>query len=180
MCSDDAGASFGPFVALGAGAAGVNDPHLITGAFGHGAKKNELAAVWYGTPAGSGSQVFFALSKDAGKTFGTATSLPVYTLPDSTPTDDYAPDVMFDDAGVIWVAYVASDGGQNQRLVVDKSCDDGATWSGAVLVNGTEMGPMIDSQGFPGLYQAKGKVGVLGMAPTPDGAFAFKTTSLVP
>jgi hypothetical protein len=182
MCSDDAGKSFGTPLGL-TGATGVTDPHLITGAFGHGAKKSELAAVWYGIgPApGAVANVWFALSKDGGSSFGPASAIPSYAL-SGMPLDADVPDVMFDDAGVIWVVYAANDNSGKGRIIVDKSCDDGVTWSGAVLANGVEVDPeaMIDTQLFPGLYQAKGKIGFLGMAPLETGDFTFEVTALLP
>ena len=56
----------------------------------------------------------------------------------STGAPALNPSVLYDGAGILWIAYRVYDGGNADRIVVDKSCDGGTTWSGAVLVNGTE------------------------------------------
>jgi len=48
------------------------------------------------------------------------------------------------------------DGLGANRLVVDKSCDAGATWSGAQLLNGPEP-DIQDDDGWPGLVVIDGK-----------------------
>lgn len=50
-------------------------------------------------------------------------------------------------SGILWIAYRAYDGSSNDRIVVDKSCDGGKTWSGAVLVNAPE--PPTTNMRFP-------------------------------
>jgi hypothetical protein len=57
--------------------------------------------------------------------------------------------LVYDATGILWVAYRIDDGDVSDRVVVDKSCDGGATWSGSVLVNGTEQ-QIIDAT-FPNM-----------------------------
>jgi hypothetical protein len=58
-------------------------------------------------------------------------------------------DVRFDDAGNLWLAYETLDSQDLKAIAVDKSCDQGKTWSGGVFANAYNGGvkPAI----FPGL-----------------------------
>jgi hypothetical protein len=106
-----------------------------TGAIG---PNGTVAVAWAsGDNAASGS--FIALSSDGGKTFGAPASLPAYVFPgNSSGSPGPYLDLQFDSSGILWLTYRPYDGNGTTRVVVDKSCDGGKTWSGAVLVNGPE------------------------------------------
>ena len=64
------------------------------------------------------------------------------------------PTIAYDASGILWIAYRAYDGGFQDRIVVDKSCDGGMTWSGPVLVTGPEAS--ITDMKFPTLLTTPG------------------------
>jgi hypothetical protein len=151
QCSSDLGKTFtAPLAVTKAG--GTTNPHVSAGAIG---PSGEIALVWHAEMDAAGT-LLIATSTD-GKTFTGPTGIPLYTIPDSTLTGGDS-DVAFDEAGVLWVAYYAYDGGFADRIVVDKSCDGGKTWSGPVLVNGPEGS--IAGASFPGLVVTKSAVSV--------------------
>jgi hypothetical protein len=92
----------------------------------------------------TGKHLLIATSTDGGRTFGPPSMVPLYQSPDGTD-EPFNPSVAYDAAGVLWISYVEDLFGLH--LVVDKSCDNGHTWSGSVLVNGPE-GSTADMQ-FP-------------------------------
>ena len=84
-------------------------------------------------PAASGT---VATSRDGGATYSTPAVIPTYVAPDQTTSAPVVnPAIAYDAAGILWIAYRPDDGGSQYRVVVDKSCDDGATWSGPVLLS---------------------------------------------
>jgi hypothetical protein len=104
------------------------------GAFGPG---GAAAILW--TNGITVGQLLIATSHDGAASFGTPVVIPTYQLPGGAgAAPPQNPSVMYDADGVLWVSYVAYDGGTHTRVIVDKSCDGGRTWSGAVLVNGPE------------------------------------------
>jgi len=106
--------------------------------------------------------------------------VPTYVIPGGTTgAPAVNPTVQFDAAGILWLAYRVDDGDVSNRIVVDKSCDGGHTWSGAVLVNGTEQqiaDATFDNMKWPVLIgstgeaprlaaTAAGEVDVFGLTP---------------
>ena len=158
QCSPDLGASFGSPVAASPtypyGGPGISHP---TGTFG---PNGEIAIAWHGFPAepiNGVNVVGVAVSTDGGKMF-TNVSAPVYQEM-ATSFSSSVVDLRFDDAGVLWLAYGVYDGGFNDRIVIDKTCDLGKTWSGAIVVNALADGS-IENATRPSLVPTKGRVAV--------------------
>ncbi len=136
QCSDDLGKTFSAPIALDTAAPGLYHSHA-TGAFGQG---GDAAIAWASSADDTNlsSDIYVALSSDHGHTFGPATRIASYAVPGATgPTSMINPSLMYDAAGILWLGYRVGDG-QIDRIIIDKSCDGGTTWSGPVLVNGTE------------------------------------------
>lgn len=93
------------------------------------------AVVW-----SAGGELTIATSADGGATFGAPAVVPAYVLPSKTDAGATSaapatsPALGYDEANILWLAYSS----EGQRVVVDKTCDHGKTWSGATLVNGPE------------------------------------------
>jgi hypothetical protein len=158
QCSTDQGKTFSDPVAASPTYA-YDGPHIShpTGTFG---PKGEIAIGWHGyqsEPVGGVNVVGVAVSSDGGKTF-TNVSAPMYQEPPAGFSADVA-DVRFDDAGVLWLAYTVYDGGLSNRIAVDKSCDLGKTWSGALTINEAPDGT-VDHATLPSLVPTKGKIAV--------------------
>ena len=157
QCSDDLGKTFSPPITLDpATPNGAGHSHAV-GAFG----PNNSAAVAFVHQIGQQGFIFLATSTDGGVTFGAPTQVPTYSLPGTnTPGPAMNPTISYDAAGILWIAYRVDDGGVSDRIVVDKSCDGGHTWSGSVLVNGTEQ-QIIDAtfpnMKWPALFPTTGK-----------------------
>jgi hypothetical protein len=124
QCSPDGGLTFAQPVEIDPALGIDNQP---VGAFGPGG----LAAVaWVNViPSANDQQLYLAVSTNAGATFGA----PIFV---STPAIPYSPSVYVDASGIIWISYMVADGA-SYALMVDKSCDNGVTFSGAVEVKGT-------------------------------------------
>lgn len=152
QCSTDHGKTFSAPVAVTKAAHSL--PHLPSAAFG---PKGEIAVVWVADmdPAGS---LLFAVSAD-GVTFSEPSAIPLYPGPEGSTVTARAADIAFDDAGILWVTYSHGDGGLNDRIIVDKSCDGGKTWSGATLVNGPE-GSVAHAR-LPALVAVEGATSVV-------------------
>lgn len=137
-CSTDLGHTFSAAISLDPTSPYGVDHSQAVGALGpHGA----AAVAWVRSLDTTNQQahLFIATSTDGGATFGGATQVPTYVLPGQTADAGVLnPSVLYDADGILWIAYRVDDGGTADRIVVDKSCDGGMTWSGAVLVNGTE------------------------------------------
>jgi hypothetical protein len=157
QCSDDLGKTFSlPVMLDPATPNGAAHSHSV-GAFG----PNHTAAVAFVHQIGQQGFIFLATSTDGGQTFGAPAQVPTYSLPGTnTPGPAINPTISYDAAGVLWIAYRVDDGGVSDRIVVDKSCDGGHTWSGSVLVNGTEQ-QIIDAtfpnMKWPALFPTSGK-----------------------
>ena len=157
QCSDDLGKTFSlPVMLDPATPNGEIHSHSV-GAFG----PNNAAAVAFVHQVGQQGFVFVATSTDGGATFGAPTQVPTYSLPGTTaPGPALNVTLLYDASGVLWIAYRVDDGGFSDRVVVDKSCDGGLTWSGSVLVNGTEQ-QIIDAtfanMKWPALLATTGK-----------------------
>lgn len=135
MCSADNGKTFGSLITLNpADSANLHHAQAIA-AMGPNGK---IAVVWTdGLDAGMGMKI--ATSTNGGTSFGAPVAIPLFAAPGvQGPTPALTPSLAYDADGILWLAYAPYDGDVNDRIVVDKSCDDGATWSGAVLVNGPE------------------------------------------
>ena len=137
QCSSDAGHSFTPLRSLDPAAPAAMDHSLAVGAFG---PSHAAAIAWVNQVAdGGGAFLFLATSSDDGATWSAPAMVPTYVLPGTTTSAPVVnPALAYDATGVLWIAYRVDDGGLSDRIVVDKSCDGGSTWSGAVLVNGSE------------------------------------------
>jgi len=155
QCSKDAGAHFAApvDVALEDASAVLRQP---TPAFSPGGIL--AVAYWVDLQAsGAFSAVRLGISKDGGKTFAPATTVPTYQLPAAVglaakpgpPAPGWVGEVL-------WLGYPVADGAGPGRLVVDKSCDLGATWAGPVLLNGPEPNIAIDL-GPPGMLMVDGR-----------------------
>jgi hypothetical protein len=111
--------------------------HAISSPMGVLGPDHTAAILW--TNGITDGKLLIATSTDGGNTFGPPAAIPTYRLPGGlagAPAQN--PTVAYDAAGILWVAYVAYDGTTHDRVIVDKSCDGGETWSGPVLVNGPE------------------------------------------
>lgn len=138
QCSTDLGVTFSPAITLDPTAPLGTDHSQASGALGpHGA----AAVAWVRSLDTSNltAHLFIATSSDNGATFGAAAQVPTYVLPgDTVGAPALNASLMYDADGILWIAYRVDDGGLADRIIVDKSCDGGTTWSGPVLVNGTE------------------------------------------
>ena len=96
--------------------------------------------------ADAARHVTLALSHDGGQTFGTPFEPPFPANLDlgKFTGETWSPSLAFDAQGILWLGYYVNDGQFYDRIFVDKSCDHGTTWSGAVLVNGPVDSPAID------------------------------------
>jgi len=143
QCSDDGARTFSTPL--------VVDPaqpvdHAISSPVGAFGPNHAAAILW--TNGITDGKLLIAISSDGGATFGAPAAIPTYALPagaGQAPAQN--PSVAYDAAGILWVAYVAYDGVTHERVIVDKSCDGGETWSGPVLVNGPESS--ITDMRFP-------------------------------
>jgi hypothetical protein len=119
QCSNDAGKTYTQPLQLDANLGAANQP---SGAFGPGG----LAAVAWTHATNSSDQVLYlVVSTDGATTFGAPILVPTADLP-------YSPSVHIDAGGVIWISYMMWNPAGQPILYVDKSCDHGATFSGAV------------------------------------------------
>lgn len=136
QCSKDAGKTFSAPVLVGA-----PDPLLAVGAAPHLAfgPKNDVAVVY----ANNNGDGFVAWSHDFGASFGQPVKVPNYILPDGTASE-FEHGALAYQGDVLWVSHYAFDGGGQDRVVIDKTCDGGQSWSGSLLVNGAE-GKLMES-----------------------------------
>ncbi len=134
QCSNDAGTTFTQPLEIDPNLGVDNQP---SGAFGPGGM---AAVVWtHAITAANSQQLYLAVSADGGATFGAPILVRTTDLP-------YSPSVYVDTGGVIWISYMMSYGTGQYYLFVDKSCDHGATFSGAVQIQGsTTFGVMAGS-----------------------------------
>jgi hypothetical protein len=119
QCSNDAGKTYTQPLALDANLGNANQPN---GAFG---PAGLAAVVWTHAVAGV-QQLALTVSTNGGATFGAPIQVPTAVPP-------FSPSVYIDADGIIWISYLGDDG-TGAYLYVDKSCDGGATFSGAVLL----------------------------------------------
>jgi hypothetical protein len=129
QCSNDLGQAFSVPLVLDPPSPGGAASSSASGA----AKPTGGSGVIWTT--GLSGDLFVATSAD-GATFGAPVRVPVFTFPGQpAPAIALNPTLAYDFAGILWVAYHATDNGTQSAIVVDKSCDDGATWSGAVAAS---------------------------------------------
>lgn len=155
QCSDDAGHTFTDPVNLDPDRPKSIDHSSAIGAF---APDGTLVVLWTSSPDASNQKAlpYLAISKSGGKTFGAPVLVPTYLVPGTnTPVPVVNPAIAFDADGILWFAYRSSDGGPD-RILVDKSCDDTNTWSGAVLLNGPETMVMNTPMKWPALLMSTG------------------------
>jgi hypothetical protein len=72
-----------------------------------------------------------------GTGFSPLNPVPTYPAPEGTPEPVQNPALAFDENGLLWLAYRTASTG---TLAVDKSCDSGVTFSGAVVVDDGSAG----------------------------------------
>jgi hypothetical protein len=155
QCSDDAGRTFSDPVNLDADRAQSIDHSSAIGTF---AADGSVAILWVNSPDASNQKAlpYVAISKDGGKTFAAPVLVPTYLVPGAgTPVPVVNPAIAFDASGILWFAYRSNDGGPD-RILVDKSCDAGKTWSGAVLLNGPEATVASTPMKWPALLMSPG------------------------
>ena len=158
QCSPDQGLTFSvPAIASPTYASGNGSVSHPSGAIG---PKGEIAIRWHGFPTEmlAGVNVAgLAVSTDGVAAYKNV-SAPVYQEA-GTAFSASVGDVRFDDAGVLWIVYGVYDGGQHDRIVVDKSCDLGATWSGSLVINALADGT-IENATRASLVPTTGKTAV--------------------
>jgi hypothetical protein len=123
QCSQDSGATWSAVTVLGV--PDTDNSVTPTGALSPGGK---VAVSWVGripVDAGGGYATYVAVSSDGGKTFSVAPPYPNTVV--GYPTDQF---VAWENDTVLWLSQITTDNAKN--LYVDKTCDDGMTWSGAV------------------------------------------------
>jgi hypothetical protein len=150
-CSTDGGKTLGAPVDVDPPAQGVLFHHPI------GLFVNGMITIAYWAEVNGVGEIRVAQSKDGGKTFGKPATVPKYLIPHNDLANDAQYPAIAWDGGTLWLAYLVDDGAGPHRLVVDKSCDGGTTWSGAEVVNGE---PPVDDRAWPALFLADGKVAV--------------------
>jgi hypothetical protein len=151
QCSGDAGRTFSDPVNLDPTRAQTIDHSSAIGAF---APDGNVAVLWTNSPDATNQKAlpYVAVSNDGGRTFSAPALVPTYVVPGGgAPVPVVNPDVVFDASGILWLTYRSSDGGPD-RILVDKSCDEGKTWSGAVLVNGPESAVASNGMKWPALF----------------------------
>jgi len=94
-------------------------------------------AVLWATGDDSAGGDFLAISADGGKTFGAPITVPGFSVPSTNSNvTGGAPSMYYDDANVLWFVYSPYIGNGQEWLVVDKTCDEGQSFSGMVATNG--------------------------------------------
>lgn len=149
QCSDDLGKTFTAPLALDPkDDENSPEPAHPIGAIG---PNGEIAVVWYQdtSPGGDTSGVFLSRSTD-GKTFSAPVAVNQYVTPNKADHGTQA--AIRWEGSILWLTYLASDL-NTERLVIDKSCDGGVTWSGAQIAVGKE-GDELPHLAFPGLFAA--------------------------
>lgn len=127
QCSSDAGQTFSAPVELDPNT--TKPPSSAMGALG---PDGSSAVLWTtGDPPDGG---LYLATAAPGAAFGAPRLVPVYAGADGSPLTALNPVLGYDAAGVLWIAYRAENGENDSFLVVDKSCDGGSTWSGAVVL----------------------------------------------
>ena len=105
------------------------------------AVRGEFGVAWHdGRHGGNNAEIYFAVVLPSGAIRvgeRRITDAAGYSLRPSLVHDGSGYGLAWED-NRSWLAYHVYDGASHDRVVVDKSCDFGQTWSGAVLVNGPE------------------------------------------
>jgi hypothetical protein len=157
QCSPDLGATFTAPIALDPGdGAGAAEPHHPTGTIG---PNGEITIAWHQSTdaSGSGASVYFVQAAKGGASFSAPVAVSTYAVPAGTAHAQHA--ALAWEGGILWLAYAVGDG-VDTRLVIDKSCDGGTTWSGSQIAFGAEGAlPALD---LPGLFAA-GDAGAMRM-----------------
>jgi hypothetical protein len=123
QCSNTAGQSYTQPLEIDPTLGTDNQP---SGAFG---PKGLAAVVWtHAILSTNDQQLYLAVSADGGATFGSPILVPTAALP-------YSPSVYIDADGIIWISYMMAPN-STYAVYVDKTCDKGATFSGAVQLAG--------------------------------------------
>jgi hypothetical protein len=124
QCSSDSGATWTTPVKLTDNTIQNDVPVLAVSPAGY-------VAVVYQQNINSNAEAFIAISKDGGRTFHTV-QYPTASWQglDATGAGVELPAVRWETDEILW--FSASMGDNSDLLLVDKTCDDGASWSGAV------------------------------------------------
>jgi hypothetical protein len=125
QCSADSGGTWTAPVKVAAPAADEKIHPTIAVSPG-----GKIAVSWVDT-VGTAIDAFVTISTDGGKTFGMAVQVPALTVSDNFGVND--PVVAWESDDVLWVSESANVGNA-ETMFVDKTCDLGKTWSGAVKV----------------------------------------------
>ncbi len=128
QCSQDSGATWSAPLAI-ANPIGGNS-FYPTGAISPG---GNVAIAWLDNvnePGGATAEVFIAISSDKGKTFA-----PPVHHPTIGGDDTQLPVLGWENDSVLWLE--AQTGANNEYTFVDKTCDNGQSWSGAVALGET-------------------------------------------
>jgi hypothetical protein len=131
QCSHDDGSTWSAPAAAGTTGGAKSWP---TGAFSIGGK---VAIAWLEntTPGGANNSVVdVMISDDAGATFGAPKRYPFDPGALGDPGAYLANPVVAWEGGILWLSYTIN-GSDSPVIVVDKTCDEGVTWSGAVAVS---------------------------------------------
>jgi hypothetical protein len=167
QCSADSGATFStPPVLLDPGdidasRSNINTPHIPVGNFG---PNGAVAVTWFSDLPSNDRATFVATSADGGKTFGAPIQVNNYAAPMCSQAADGEHAHVLYEGSTLWLAYHAANAhcdAIGDRLIVDKSCDGGKTWSGTQLIDGDEATMMIDALGFPAFFLAPTGIKVL-------------------
>ncbi|MCA1829745.1 MAG: hypothetical protein ABR567_14135 [Myxococcales bacterium] len=131
QCSTDAGKTFSAGTSFG-GALALSSAIAPLGPNGAG------ALIWASTD--SSNTFYINTTTDRWQTpVNSFQRIPTYVPLAGASGPPINPTALYDSSGVLWLAYRTGDG---LRIVVDKSCDGGAAWSGPALVNGPEPSPV--------------------------------------
>lgn len=133
QCSTDNGATWTAPNALAAPASkGANIP---TGAV---SPSGNVAVTWIET-VGSDDEVHIAISKDKGVTFAAPVVYPSTARVAFGSGYTAFPTVQWETDNILWLSQTF-DGSDDASILVDKTCDFGTTWSGAVHIGGGGYG----------------------------------------
>lgn len=131
-CSTDAGRGWRGDVTVGAGTGDqVERPRIALSDDGQ-----QVAVMWNTEPGGTEpAKNYVALSTDGGASFAAARALPPVVDALGAVVSTQWIDPSWDADDVLWIARHTT---ATAQTIVDKSCDGGATWSGAVVIDAGE------------------------------------------
>jgi hypothetical protein len=125
QCSADNGATWTPRLSIATPTSSAKNA-----LFGAVSKGGNVALTWLDTVSGS-DEVMIAISKDGGKTFGDPIQYPSTVRAAAGGDYTFRPVVTWETDDILWLSQTI-DGSDTPFILVDKTCDFGASWSGAV------------------------------------------------